>query len=82
VSVISVFDGDPSTLFDGWIGMDRVPDLNECPIVLAAVKDASRRWRVRPEDGPSLTAAGRDGHGNMRSGRKNARRRKANKRME
>jgi hypothetical protein len=43
MSVISLFDGDPRTLFDGWIGVDRVPDVNECAVVLAAVKDASRR---------------------------------------
>jgi hypothetical protein len=43
VSVISVFDGDPRTLFDGWVGLDRVRDVNECAVVLAAVKDASRR---------------------------------------
>src|ERR1035437_4205503 len=41
---------------------------------------ACRRARVRPgqafggaEEAPSLTAAARDGDGNMRSGRKNAR---------
>jgi hypothetical protein len=31
--------------------------------VLAAVKDATRRWARWPEDGPSLTAAVRDGTG-------------------
>src|SRR5215468_9201116 len=47
-----------------------------------------RRARVRQgrafggaEEAPSLTAAARDGPGNMRSGRKNARRRGSNKRM-
>jgi hypothetical protein len=50
---------------------------------------ACRRARVRQgrafggaEEAPSLTAAARDGDGNMRSGRKNARRRGSNKRME
>jgi len=49
---------------------------------------ACRRARVRQgrafggaEEAPSLTAAARGGDGNMRSGRKNARRRGSNKRM-
>jgi hypothetical protein len=52
-------------------------------------RTAFRRARVRQgralggaEEAPSLTAAARDGDGNMRSGRKNARRRGSNKRME
>jgi hypothetical protein len=43
MSVISVFDGGSCALFDGWIGVDRFPDAIEHTVVLAAVKDASRR---------------------------------------
>ena len=51
VSVISVFDGDACALFDGRIGVDRFPDAIERAAVLAAVKDASRRWRGGPKTG-------------------------------
>jgi hypothetical protein len=43
VSVISVFDGLARTLFDGWIVVDRFPDVTERAAVLAAIKDAARR---------------------------------------
>src|SRR5712691_3460309 len=51
VSVISVFDGDAFSLFDGRIGVDRFPDAIERAAVLAAVKDATRRWRGGPKTG-------------------------------
>jgi len=51
LSVISVFDGDACSLFDGRIGVDRFPDAIERAAVLAAVKDATRRWRGGPKTG-------------------------------
>jgi len=61
VSVISVFDGLARALFDGWIGVDRFPDTTERATVLAAVKGRCAPLKRWPEDGPSLTAAARDG---------------------
>jgi len=46
------------------------PDRRQPAAVLASVKDKAFGGA---EEAPSLTAAARDGDGNMRSGRKNAR---------
>jgi len=45
LSVITLFDGLAFPLFDGSVGEfgDRFPDATEHAVVLAAVKDASRR---------------------------------------
>ena len=51
MSVILVFDGVACALFDGSIGVDRFPDAIERAAVLAAVKDATRRWRGGPKTG-------------------------------
>src|SRR5215470_5070400 len=75
-----------------WFAFDRGP-MAGSPRIPARPTTRSpaacRRARVRQgrafggaEEAPSLTAAARDGDGNMRSGRKNARRRGSNKRME
>ena len=62
VSVISVFDGLVRALFDGWIG-GSIPRRDR-----ACRRARSRQGRCAPlkrwpEDGPSLTAAVRDGTG-------------------
>src|SRR5271166_5768534 len=53
VSVRSFFDGLSRTPFDGlFVGWgDRSPEAIEPAVVLAAVKDASRRWRGGPKTG-------------------------------
>lgn len=55
------------------------PDAAEDAVVLAAVKDASAPLKRWPEDGPSLTAAARDGAGMAQVGAEGWRR--SNKRM-
>ena len=50
-------------------------------VVLAAVKDAARRWTRWAEDGPTLTAAARAGPSEERPGRKNGSARGPNKRI-
>ena len=66
--MISVFDGDSCALFDGRIGVDRFPTRTEGgAAVLADVKDASAA-RAVAQDGPSLTAAVRDGTGRAQVG--------------
>ena len=51
VSMISVFDGVGCALFDCLVGVDSRPDAIDDAVVLAAVKDASRRWRGGPKTG-------------------------------
>ena len=53
VSVNTLFDGLAGTFFDGSFGVsaDRFPDAIEDAVVLAAVKDAARRWRGGPKAG-------------------------------
>ena len=53
ISVISLFDCRSRTLFDGlFVGRgDRSPDAGKSAVVLAAVKDGSRRWRGGPKTG-------------------------------
>ena len=53
VSVISLFEGLSRTLFDGLIFGREIaaPTRWEAAVVLATVKDASRRWRGGPKTG-------------------------------
>jgi hypothetical protein len=53
LSMGTLFDGVARTIFDGLIGMraDRLSDATEHAVVLAAVKDAARRWRGGPKSG-------------------------------
>jgi hypothetical protein len=62
--VLSVIGFFMCSYLFGWfaslqIGFDRA----ENAVVLAGVKDAARRFKRSPEDGPSLRATVRDGTG-------------------
>ena len=60
----ALLDGPSGQLSDGSLGARGrpwAPTAHHAAVVLAAVKDAARRRRRWPEDGPSLTATARTG---------------------